>query len=239
MNNTYFISIIAVVLTFFCFSCKKKEFESNALLLRKAINSAAVNGEWEEAKSLAFKAREQDEKDPNARTMFALALEQCYDLDRAIEEINVAVSLDSSNFMAHYTKGRLHFKAETYEDCAAPLEKANELQPGNPQVLLLLARTYSILRIYNKAITNYVKLAKSKQYKDKPEVYNELGVLFFKKQDYKRAVRFFNEAYAKDSKSPTVNFNLGAFWDNLDINCFENKTKDTKAHENAVKYYTE
>lgn len=235
MNNLFlfFISLLCICLT----SCIDKKYESNAVLLKKAIKAANDNGEWEAAKALAFKAREQDVNDANARVMFALALEQCDDLDRAVEEIKIASTLDPENFMAHYTKGRLLFKTEIFEDCPDPLETAKELKPDNPQVLLLLARTYALLNINNKAIKNYVALAKNQEYKDSPEVYNELGVLFYNKKDYKRSVRFLNKAFSKNDKAPAVCFNLGVFWDTLTMICKDDPSKASKAAKNAIKYY--
>lgn len=234
--NRFYIYILAF-LSFFTYSCNEKKYESNAILLKKAILSAKEKGEWEDAKSFAYKAREQDSTDANARVMFALALEQCDDLERAVEEIKVAVSLDPNNFMANYTKGRLLFKTEVFEDCPAPLESAKKIKPENLQVLLLLARSYAVLNINKKAINNYVALAKSKQYKDEPEIYNELGVLFFNKKDYKRSVRFLNMAFEKDNNSPSVCFNLGVFWDKYALLCEDNRVNASKAAKEAIKFY--
>ena len=237
MNHKIIVFTLSVSVAIFSFSCKKKqEFESNAILLKKAI-AAGQDGYWDKAKQLAFKAKEQDPKDANARTMFALALEQCEDKGRAIEEIKIATSLDPSNFMAQYTKARLLFNNEIYEDCPAPLEKAKELRPNTPQVLLLLAQTYSMLSNYDESINNYIKLAKLPQYKNSPEIYNELGVLFFKKKDYKKAVRLFNKAYSEQPDSKVVNLNLAVFWDTITMLCNGNKSKAAKAAGNAVKYY--
>jgi Flp pilus assembly protein TadD len=237
MKNHIFIAVALTVLTAFLSSCKDKQpYESNASILKKAITAAADNEEWENAKKLAFKAREQDPKDPNARVMFALALEQCEDLNRAIEEIKVATSLDPSNFMANYTQGRLLYKNEIYEDCPVPLEKAKEIKPKNSQVLLLLARTYAILNNYNEAIKNYVEIAKLPEFKNSAEIYNELGVLFFKKKDYKRAVRFLNKAYSLDPKLPSLNLNLAVFWENLAK--LYKKENSKKALTTAIKYYS-
>ena len=226
------LSIMIVVLS----SCREKEpYESNATILKKAIE-AANGGKWEESQSLAFKAVKQDSKDANARVMFALALEQCEDLDRAIEEIKVATTLASSNFMAQYTQGRLLFENAIYEDCPVPLEKAKELKPNHSQVLLLLARTYSLLNNYDAAIKNYVLLAKLKQYNKSAEVYNEIGVLFLKKKDYKRSIRFFNRAYSLNPKLPSLNRNLAIFYETLAKLCTENK--GLIARRNAMKYYS-
>ena len=239
MKNFIMRVVIIAALIMVCSSCSNKEpYESNASILKKAIESAS-NGEWEKAKELAFKAKTQDPKDPSARIMFALALEQCEDIERAIEEIKVAVSLDPSSFMAQYTKGRLLFQNEIYEDCPAPLEKANELKPGQARVLLLLARTYSLLNNYDEAIKNYVQLAKLPEFKESPEVFNELGVLFFKKKDYKRAIRFFNRAYTLNPKLPSINLNLAVFYETLVPLCEGNKEKALTALKNAIKYYSD
>ena len=239
MKNFIMRVVMVIALILVCSSCSKKEpYESNASILKKAIEAGSA-GEWEKAKALAFKARTQDPKDPNARVMFALALEQCEDLERAIEEIKIAVSLDPSIFMAQYTKGRLLFDNDIYEDCPAPFEKAKELDPTNPQVLLLLARTYSLLSNYDEAIKNYVQLAKLPEYKDSPEVFNELGVLFFKKKDYKRAIRFLNRAYSLDPKLPSINLNLAVFYETMVPLCGDNKSQALTAMKNAIKYYTD
>ena len=230
--------MLSVTVPVFFFSCKKKqEFESNTILLKKAI-AAGQDGYWDKAKELAFKAKQQDPKDANARTMFALALEQCEDKGRAIEEIKIATSLDPSNFMAQYTKGRLLFNNEIYEDCPAPLEKANELRPNTPQVLLLLARTYSMLSNYKASIDNYKKLAKLPQYKNSPEIYNELGVLFFKRKKYKIARDLFMLAHSKQKDSKVINLNLAVFWDTITMHVWQNDiSKASKPAKEAIKYY--
>ena len=239
MKKNIYIYVICATGLLLSSSCgKKKEYESNDILLAKAVKSAAEDCDWEAAKALAYKAREQNPNDPAARIMFALALEQCSDLDRAVEEITTAASLAPSDFMAQYTKGRILFKAEMYQDCPAPLETAREIRPGNPQVLLLLAETYAMLKNYKESIKNYVALAKTDIYKNKPEPYNEIGVLFFKKKNYKMSLEFFNRAYAKSSDSPAVNLNLGVFWDTVSVLYKKEAASSGKAAGNALKYYT-
>ena len=202
---------------FFVTSCGKSTFESNDVILRKAIKLALDKGDWKNAQILAFKAVNQNGKDVNARVVFALTLEQADELDRALDEIKQAVLIDSENFMAQYTKGRLLFKSHSFEDCPEPLENAKRLNPNSPQVLLLLAKSYALLGVNDKAIKNYVALAKHSEYVNAPEVYNELGVLFYKKQDYSRAARFFKKALSLNPDSPTANLNMGVLCDNL---CF-------------------
>ena len=230
-----FVCFILLVSLFFS-SCGERKFESNDSLLRKAIESAVDRGEWQEAKAWAFKAVNQNGKDANARVVFALTLEQSDELDRALEEVKQAVLLDPDNFMAQYTKGRLLFKSESYEDCPAPLEHAKKLKPDCPQVLSLLARSYAYLGVDDKAIKNYAALAKLGEYRKSPEVYNELGVLFFAKKDYKRAARFFKKALSFDANAPVVNLNMGVLCDTLTLAC-ENVDRKRKYARISEKHY--
>lgn len=225
-----------VILFLYLPACGKSDFESNGVLLKKAI-AAAEKGNWAESRKLASKAVNQNEKDANARVMLALALEQCGQEDLAIEEIDQAVMADPDNFMAQYTKGRMLFKRKRYSDSRAPLGKANEIKPNMPQTLFLLARTCAMLEVHKDAVTYYVALAKMDEFKDKPEPYNELGVLFMKKNDFRRALDFFKEAYNRDSKSIPVNMNLAIFWDNLISFCGDDKDKARKAAASAINYY--
>ena len=214
-----FSSFICSILLF-TVSCGKPKFETNESLLRKAIKLAIDKGDWKNAQIMAFKAVNQNPKDANARILFALTLEQADELDRAIEEIKQAVIIDTENFMAQYTKGRLLFKSQSYEDCPDPLENAKRLMQNSPQTLSLLARSYALLGVNDKAIKNYVALAKLNNYAQRPEIYNELGVLFYEKEDYLRSARLFKKALSLDMDAPTVNLNMAVLCDNL---CFISK----------------
>lgn len=233
----YFFQYAVFIGLIFCItSCGKSDFVSNGVLVQQA-KTEAQKGNWAEARKLAKKAVDQNGKDASARVMLALALEQCEQDDLALEEVEQAVLSDPNHFMAQYTKGRILFKKQRYEDCRGPLGKANKLKPGMPQTLFLLARTCAILDVHKDAVAYYVSLAKIDEYKNKPDAYNELGVLFMKKNDLKRSLRFFKEAYAKNDRSIAVNLNLAIFWDNLTQLCGEDKVRARKAAASAIKYY--
>ncbi len=230
------LSLILIGFSLFFTSCEKKEYESNALLLQKSITLAEA-GDWAKSQLLASKAVAQDRSDPNARIMLALTLEQLDQIERAIEESSQAIFLDPNSFMAQYTQGRLFFNQRRYEDCPAPLMKAHELNSKSSQPIVLLARTNVYLGVRKEAIKYYIALAKHVDYTDKPEPYNELGVLFMKKGDLKRALRFFDEAYSKDKKSIPVNINLAIFWDKLSTMCGDDINRAKKAAKSAIRFY--
>lgn len=238
MKQTY-TSLIILLLSGAMISCGKKEpYKSNSVLLKQAIASAADNGNFQSAMKLAFKARNQNPKDANARIMLALAMEQLNDLDHATEEIKVAADLAPDNFMANYTKGRILFKAKIYEDCPAPLSKAKQLKPDDFATILLLAKTYAHLNNYKDAIKNYALLGKMKGYKDKYKIYNEIGILLLKKKDYKRAYSFLTKAIKEKPDSVIINRNMAIFWDKMALLLKKSKNQKARLYAlQAVKFY--
>ncbi len=226
-----------LVLSLSNMGCGKEEFVSNDVLLGDAI-SMASEGKWREARDLASRAVLQDGKDANARVMLALALEQDGQEGLALEEIVQAANLDQHNFMAQFTKGRMLFKRGRYEDCPVPLKKAIELKPGSIEPLMLLARTNAYLGIHKEAVANFASLAKHEGYRNRPEAFNELGVLFMKQKDYRRALSFFEVAREKGSGSVTVNTNLAVLWDNIHSESDRDSPRRAQAAENALSYYS-
>jgi len=219
-------------------SCGEKSYVDNATLVNQAIEAAATKGEWDKAKNLTGKAVSQNPNDPNARTLLALALEQEGALKNAIAEAEGAVDADGDNFMAQYTLGRLRFKAKDYGNCPAPLKKAKLLKSKDPRVTLLLARTYAMLDIDKEAIKNYAELAATDRYAQRPEPYNELGVLFFKRRDYPRAKKYFRTALEKDPNNSVVNQNMAVFWDRIAAICAKSDARKARiAKTKAIGHY--
>ncbi len=180
--------------------------EDNATLLNKAV-ALAAKGEWSDAKSLAKKASRQDSNDASAFTLLALCLENTGDLDGAIDEINKAVKISERDFMANYTKGRLLFQKGKYDSCIAPLKQARALKPESVEANSLLAQA-SMRQNLSDASGYFGVLAKSDRFKNRPEPWNELGVIFANHKDYRRAIGFLNKAETLAPDSPQVALNL-------------------------------
>ncbi|MBN1864008.1 MAG: tetratricopeptide repeat protein [Victivallales bacterium] len=217
--------------------CGRREFVSNDALLGDAV-SMASEGKWSEARDLASRAVIQDGKDARARVMLALALEQSGQDGLALEEIVQGADLDPESFMAQFTKGRMLFKRGRYEDCPVPLKKALELKPDSTETLMLLARTNTYLKVHKEAVANFAALAKLAGYRDRPEAYNELGVLFMNQKDFRRALSFFDVALGKDAENVTVNINLAVLWDTIHSESGKDSPRRAQAAENALMYYS-
>ena len=238
MKKKYIIILSLVLICAFMFGCTKKLEKNSDVILEKAFN-AAKDGRWDEANELAEQAVNVNDKNPNARTLYAITLEQCQDSLSALEEATQAAMLNEDDFMAQYTKGRLLFVAERYDECLAPLEKANKIEPNNPQVLMLLARANMILGIHKKAVKYYIALLKQKEYSSRPEAFNELGTLFLQKNDFKHALSFLKKAYSMNEKSVPIMINMAVLFDKYSKTLQEKGRKKTArmATAKALKYY--
>ncbi len=215
MNLRSYIAFLAVV-TVLCMlvSCGGGVKETNEELLQGAIDAASgPKADWQKARALAFKAVKQKSEDANAHAILALALEQCGQPDNAIDEVRKAVELDPKNFTAQYTKGRILFVRDRIGDCVAPLKEAQKLRPENANVVLLLARSADKLGRFKEAAAYYATLARHPAFKDRPEPYNELAMLYVRQNDNVKASAFFNEAYKKAPTNHIVVLNIGIFCD--------------------------
>ncbi|MFZ2656468.1 MAG: tetratricopeptide repeat protein [Victivallales bacterium] len=211
-----YLSFAAVLLLIVVFmvACGGSIKQTNEELLQSALAAATGSRtDWQKVRTLAFKAVKQKSEDANAHAMLAIALEQCGQPDNAVDEIRKAVELDPRNFMAQLTKGRILFERDRIGDCIAPLKEAYKLKPDNENVLLLLARSSAKLERYKEAMTYYATLARLPSYKDRPEPYNELAVLYVSQKDNVKASAFFNEAYKKAPTNYIVVLNIGIFCD--------------------------
>ncbi len=206
-------SAYAVFALLLC-SCGKMTPEVNDEMIGEVIETAAGPGaDWKVAKSKAYKTVKYFPEDPNARVMHAVALDQCGLKNNALDEAKKAVQLDKDNFFAQFTLGRLLCENQFYNEAIPPLKEAYRLRPGSEDVLVLLAKSAKICGIYDEAVGYYRALAKSPRFKDRPEAYNQIGVLLVKKNDYKRAYAIFLEALKRDKENPSVILNTAIVCD--------------------------
>lgn len=185
--------------------CSGEKVE-NSVLLSKAVELGA-KGDWAEAKRLAQKAARQEPNDDSALTMLAIALEQAGEQDAALEEATKAAKLSDKNFMAHFTKGRILYLKGRFDSCIGPLKTARALRPDSLDVVVLLAQASAIQNLPDAA-GYYSILAKSDRFKSKPEPWNEIGMIFAVRGDYRRAQQYFAKAESLAPENPTVILNM-------------------------------
>jgi len=184
---------------------------SSTELLRDAT-AMGEKGNWREAIKLSRHAVRKNPKDANALVILALGLEQNGESASALDSLQLAVKMSPENFMAQFTLGRMLFQLGKYEECVAPLKNARDLDQDNVDTVILLAKTMEMLNLPECAEYYHI-LAMSKRFINKPEPFNELGVYYTKKNDYKRASSYFIKAYKMAPQNHIVVYNLAVFLD--------------------------
>ncbi len=203
------ISVAAFVLAIAAVSCAEKL--STPELLTKA-SDAAAKGNWEVAKEFAQRAVKQNPQDADAQVMLAMALEATGDVDKAIDEVRKAVKIDEKNFSAQFTLGRLYYGKADYSQCIGPLKKAYAIKPDSADALILLGKASASLKL-SEADWYFAMLAKNDKYKSRPEPWNELGTIYFDRNEVQRAIRYFDRAYALAQDNPVTALNLAVAYD--------------------------
>jgi len=178
----------------------------NPVLLSKAADAGA-KGDWQTAKTLAQKAVKHDPNDGDALVMLSISLENTGDVDSALDEASKAVKVADKSFMAQYTKGRLLYLKGKYDACIAPLKLARAIRPDSLDAVVLLAQAATNQNL-PEAAGYYSIVAKSDRFKNRPEPWNELGVYFFARRDFKKAFQYFARAEALSSDNASVALNL-------------------------------
>ena len=209
-----FPSVLAIAVAAGLSACGERTSLTNDQLLQSALAAAGgPKADWQKARGFAAKAVKQNQNDARAHVMLALSLEQCGQINSAIDEIRKAVALDPKNFLALFSTGRMLFENDRIGDSIAPLKEAYKIHPGNDNVLVLLAGSSAKLGRFKEAANYYATLAKHPMYKDRPDPLNEIGVLYAAQKDYPTALACFNLAYKKAPNSHIVVLNLGIIYD--------------------------
>ncbi len=208
----HFLLIISALILLISISGCGKETASSDTLLRQAITLASKDGNWEESLEYAERAVNADSQNINALIMYALALEHSTQINKAKTELRKAISINPNNFMAQLSIGKLLYQSRDYEGAYEYLTNAYKLDPNNIDALILFAQCSAKLQTVNTDQV-FQKLAKTEYYKNKPEIYNELGTYYAKANNLSKAAQNLTEAYKLAPNNPIIVVNLGVFCD--------------------------
>ncbi len=181
-------------------------------LLSAAVNAAA-EGKFTSCEKLAGRALKIDPDSANALILKAYAVNGLGDKKKAIEIAEKAALADPNNFFIQATYGRLLYENGEYSKAYQPLLKARQLDSGNMNTLVLLAKTTqklnktSTVAYYNKLISKVPRFANS------PAPWNEIGFYYVKRGNYPAAAKYFRKVWARGSDEPLAALNLAYFLD--------------------------
>jgi tetratricopeptide (TPR) repeat protein len=185
---------------------------STTQILNAAVESGSKNN-WKEALELAMEAARREPENSSAWLMLAIAYENNARKDLAIQTARKAVKCDPDNFLAQYILGRLYFETpDKIQDSVQPLLSALKLKPDDPNILILLGQVYRRLNI-DKPEQFYERLAKTKRFKDRPEPWNEMGVIYAARNDSANTAKCLVKAYYAAPDNHTTVLNLAICMD--------------------------
>lgn len=102
----------------------------------------------------------------------------------AIKDLDLIIEKDSANFNAYYDRGQLRYETGDTVGARSDFQTLEQLRPGDPQMLLIMAVMNSNQGNYDDAISYYNQLLKLVQ---KPEYYCGRAMARLAKQDLAEA----------------------------------------------------
>lgn len=192
--------------------CGKNSSLPTQTLLNEALKDAS-GGHWEKALNKLEIVTAREPNNADALVFKAVIYDGCGKDDLAVNTARLAVRAAPKNFQAQYTLGRFYAKDQgKMQDAIPPLLRALELQPDDSNTLVLLARCSSILKL-DSAVKYYNKLAADKNFRQRAELWNEMGIYYAERRQIHKAAECFVKAYSLGSSKPLLVLNFATFAD--------------------------
>ncbi len=144
------------------------------------------------------------------------AEELARDCSPVVTPLEKAAQLAPADFVAQYYHGWMLFEAGQYGRALGPLERAYELRaqcPDREDNVLAMLSMCCVHQNLSRGRTYLQALRRFRGFERSPLVYNAIGVLNVKQQDYQGALAAFMEALNRDPNHPVVLQNLAVLFD--------------------------
>lgn len=212
------LCVAAVVLAVGMVGCSGKGKAGAVEELRLGMDAAVNQGNWREAKAHAKAALAADPENITAMTLLALVNENLSDKEGAMKGLTQALKLAPGDFLASYSLGRMQFYKKDYELAFENLSNAGTARPDDLNTQVLLFQCAAKLQ-NSKTYDPYFKaLWAREQFRNKPELCNELALFYLSKQpqtrqDLSKAAKCLGMALKAAPENPTVLANIAVFYD--------------------------
>jgi tetratricopeptide (TPR) repeat protein len=132
-----------------------------------------------------------------------------HEYDLAIERLHTAISLKPDYAKAYYFLGTAYNGKGDYAQAVGAFEKAAALDPDFKHIRFELGRAYGELGRYDDSIRMFNEVIKAHVDPDLDAVYNNLGLCYFRKDDYRRALEQYGRAITINPSFADAYFNRG------------------------------
>jgi len=191
------IGLITILLTAGLALAQEKR--SDARKLYQSAEEAYNSARYEEALSTLNKCLQADPAFSDAYLMRAATRERLKDLQGAHTDYNIYLELVPNQPEALYSLATLRYKMGMYEQSRQDLLKILSLPPG--ETTMVYFKTSA-----SAAGTNQITTAQSGI---RPQIYNYLGLVDTKLNDYPAAIRWLDSAIHLQSREPDYYVNRG------------------------------
>jgi arylsulfatase A-like enzyme/Tfp pilus assembly protein PilF len=189
----------------------------------------------DEAEKLCHQLLEQDPRYSRAYLILAKIYKKRGQIDRAANCYENAIKIEPLNvkLKVEYADALLTIgKKEAAQNVLTRLLE-NEVLIKNPTTLGIKTRIgFLLLKMgeYDRAVSLCLQMISHGH--STPEVLNQLGLAFFKKRDFKKAMESYNKALSLDEKNALTLSNLGTLY----LTLFQ-ATRDEAYHAKAIDHY--
>ena len=176
------------------------------IALQRVGNIAIEEGKYSEATKILNESLIYSDNAPN-RTNLAIAYLSLNQLDRALEQAKIAVSMDAKYSTAHYILGNIYFTQEDFQSALPELEKVIVASPDF-EVARALGLTYLHLKQLERAKLLFEEIQTTFT-KESPEAHISFGQAYEQTNYPLEAEREFKRALAINPKQAKASFFLG------------------------------
>jgi tetratricopeptide (TPR) repeat protein len=138
------------------------------------------------------------------------------DSSTVVTPVEKAARLAPQDFMAQYFHGWMLFEAGQYGRALEPLERAYDLRsqcPDRDDAVLVMLSMCCVNQNLARGRNYLLSLRDFRGFERSALVYNALGVLCAKQQDYQGALGWFSQALRRDPNHAVVLTNLAVLYD--------------------------
>lgn len=146
-------------------------------------------------------------------------------LDKALEEYNKAIKIDSNRFEVFYNRGNLYFDGENFDKALEDFGRAIGINPNYSEAYNARGIIFAQRNEFDKALKDYNKAIEINP--NNSQVYNNRGLLFSETNEYEKALRDYNRAIGIDPQFVNAYYNRAKLYHSK-LNNPEKASKDLK-----------
>ena len=145
----------------------------------------------------------------------------------ALQACEIALRQHPHSLIVKIKKAQIFLSQLKFQKAAHLLKQLEELEPANPDVMMMLGTCHNLLGEYHRA-TEYFKKAELNAFEERDELLYNIGISFIQTGAYDEALVYLKKALIENPEHEPVLYDL-AF-------CFEKVGNDDKAIEYYNKY---